>query len=58
MSAAFAKLVCAIGSMVLGVFVMVNAYGLTIHSWHWLIWGMLGQLVLLAAAGAWSKSND
>lgn len=58
MSSAFAKLFCAVGSMILGVLVLINAYGLTIHSWNWLVWGMIGQLALLAAAGAWSKDRD
>lgn len=55
MSDVFAKLFCTIGSIVIGVLVMVNAYGLTIHSWGWLIGGTITQLALLAASGAWSK---
>ncbi len=56
MSEVFAKLFCTIGSLVLSVAVMVNAYGLTIHSWPWLVFGTIGQLSLLAAGGAWSKN--
>jgi hypothetical protein len=55
---AFAKLFCALGGIVLGVLILINAYGLTIRSWPWLVWGTLGQLALLAASGAWSKSDD
>ncbi len=53
---AAAKLLCALGAMVLSVFTMINTYGLTIQNWHWLVWGGIGQLVLLGAASTGKDS--
>jgi hypothetical protein len=35
-------------SVVLGVLILVNGYGLEIQSWGWIIWGCLAQIVILA----------
>ncbi len=55
---ALSRFICAVCSLVWSVVVLLNAYGLTIHSWPWLIWGTIGTLVLCAGAGAWSKNDD
>jgi hypothetical protein len=55
MSATFAKFVCAVCGLAWSVLVAVKAYGLTIQSWPWLIFGTIGTLVLIGASGAWSK---
>lgn len=54
---ALSRFVCAICSLAWSVVVMLNAYGLHIQSWSWLIWGTLGTLVLLAGAGKWSNDE-
>jgi hypothetical protein len=57
-SAAFAKLFCTIGAIVLGVATTINAYGLEIQSWPWLIWGVIGQLALMAAGGCFGGRDE
>jgi hypothetical protein len=54
-SDSFAKVVVTIVGLCWSVVVTVHAYGLTVQSWPWLIWGTIGTLVLFAAGGAWSK---
>jgi hypothetical protein len=57
LSGSAAKLILLIASLVLSPVIWVNAFDLTVHSWHWLIWGYLGQLTLMSIGGAWSKSK-
>lgn len=58
MSASFAKLICLLASLVLGPVIWVHAFDLTVHSWHWLVWGYLGQLALLTAGGGWDRRDE
>jgi hypothetical protein len=53
-----AKFLCAVGGIAWSVVVMLNAYGLTIHSWSWLIWGTIGTGLLMVGSGAWSKDKS
>lgn len=55
MNGTFAKFLCALASIAWSVVVLLNAYGLTVQSWSWLIWGTIGTLLLLIASGAWDK---
>lgn len=48
-SNAVAALVLLASAVGLGIATMVNGYGVSIHSWGWLIGGSIGQLVILAA---------
>jgi hypothetical protein len=41
------KLAIGVGSLALSVATTVNAYGLTIKSWPWLIFGSIGAMLLL-----------
>jgi len=57
MSAAFAKFCCAITAIVLGIVTAINAYGLEIRSWSWLVFGTIAQTILALAAGLWSDDK-
>lgn len=41
----------------LSVLVMVNGYGLTIHSWGWVIWGSIGSSVVGAIISTLNEST-
>lgn len=55
MAKALAAFLLVIGAIVLGVATTVNAYGLTIVSWPWLIWGSIASLVIYITAQALGK---
>ena len=48
----FAKFVASCALLILSVglsiLVLVNGYGLEIHSWAWIIFGCLAQMVILS----------
>lgn len=55
MAKALAAFLLVIGALILGVATTVNAYGLTIESWPWLICGSFGSLMVYVIAQALGK---
>ena len=54
---AFTRFMCALAGLAWSVLVVIKAYGLTIESWPWLVWGTIGTGLFMAASGAWSRNE-
>ncbi len=57
MTDAIRKFIFAIAGVAWSIAVTVNAYGLDIQSWNWLVWGTIGTFALLWLAGAGDSSK-